>query len=110
MTQEEKITTASDLGLKLRTFIDSIEMPEKPELPEKVGYKWELAYTFGNSSFAWVSVVDPDAKGTQDNPIEWISGMATMVNAWYIYEDELYVCVQAGNPTDITDNNYFEKM
>lgn len=110
MTQNEKMEKATDLGLKLRTFINSIETPEKPELPEKVGYKWVLDYTFGNSSFAWVSVPDPEAKGTKDNPIEWVSGMSTLLNAWYIYENALYVCVKAGNPTEITDTEYFEPM
>jgi len=110
MTQNEKIAKAADLGLKLRTFINAIETPSMPELPEKVGYKWELAYTFGNNSFTWISVPDPEAKGTKDNPIEWVSGMSTLINAWYIFEGELYVCVQSGSPTEITDNEYFEKM
>lgn len=110
MTHEEKLKAAADFGLKMRTFIDSIAVPEKPELPDKVGYKWELAYTFGNNSFAWESVPDPDAKGTQENPIEWLPGMATMPNAWYTFEGAIYVCMKAGNPVDITDNAYFEQM
>lgn len=110
MTHEEKLQAAANFGLKMRTFIDSIAVPEKPELPEKVGYKWELSYTFGKDSFAWVSVPDPDAKGTQDKPIEWVAGMPTMVNAWYVYEGNTYVCVKAGSPVDITDTAYFEQM
>lgn len=110
MTHEEKIQSAAELGLKLRTFLDSIKVPEKSELPDKVGYKWQLAYTFGSDTFAWESVPDPDAKGTQENPIDWIPGMATIPNAWYVYEGNTYVCVQAGNPTEITDTAYFERM
>lgn len=110
MTHEEKMQSAADLGLKLRTFLDSIKVPEKPELPDKVGYKWQLTYTFGGDAFAWESVPDPDAKGTQENPFDWISGMATMVDAWYVYEGNTYVCIQAGNPTEITDTAYFERM
>ncbi len=110
MTYDEKMKLADEFGTKMRTFVESIKCPEKPELPEKVGYKWELAYTFGEDSFAWVSVPDPEGKGTKNNPIEWIPGMATLVNAWYVYEGNTYVCVKAGNPTDITDTNYFEPM
>lgn len=110
MTHEEKMKAAADFGLKMRTFVNSIAVPEKPELPEKIGYKWELDYTFGENSFAWKSVPDPDARGTKEKPIEWLPGMATMPNAWYTFEDETYVCVKAGNPVDIADTAYFERM
>ena len=110
MTYEEKMKIANELGAKIRTFVNSIRCPEKPELPNKVGYKWELSYTFGSDTFVWVSVPDPEAKGTEDNLFEWTFGMTTMVNAFYVYEDKIYTCIKAGNPTDITDRTYFEPM
>ena len=98
------------MGLKLQAFLDSAELPPKPELPPKIGYMWKPIYNQEGHAFSWEAVPDPNAQGTQDNPIPWKSGMAVIVNAWYIYEGETYVCICDGNPTDINDKNYFEQM
>lgn len=97
-------------GEKVNAFIDAIQTPEKPDLPDRPGYKWVLKYTWGDSSFAWVEEEDPDAPGTKDNPIPWESGMAVKANYWYSHEGKLYVCVQSGAPEEITDSDYFEPM
>ena len=37
MNFDEKLKAATALGEKMKAFIDSIECPEKPEIPDKVG-------------------------------------------------------------------------
>lgn len=98
------------MGQKLQAILDAVEMPQEPELPPKIGYKWQLIYNHADHALAYEAVPDPDAKGTQDNPIPWEPGMAVIANAWYIYDGKHYVCVCDGNPTDINDKNYFELM
>ncbi len=98
------------MGLKLQAFLDSAELPPKPELPPKIGYMWKPIYNPDGHAFSWELVPDPNAQGTQDNPFQWEPGMAVIANAWYIYEGKTYVCVCDGNPTDINDKNYFELM
>lgn len=99
-----------ETGEKVNAFIDAIETPEKPDLPDKPGFKWALKYAWGDSGFTWEMVDDPDAQGTQDNPIQWTPGMTVRANYWYSHEGQLYVCIQSGAPAEITDSNYFEPM
>lgn len=99
-----------ETGEKMNAFIDAIETPEKPDLPDKPGFKWVLKYAWGDSGFTWEMAEDPDAQGTKDNPIQWTSGMTVRTNYWYSHGGQLYVCVQSGAPAEITDSNYFEPM
>lgn len=99
-----------ETGEKVNAFIDAIVTPEKPDLPDKPGFKWALKYAWGDSGFTWEMVEDPDAQGTGDNPIQWTPGMTVRANYWYSHEGQLYVCVQSGTPAEITDLNYFEPM
>ena len=98
------------MGLKLQAFLDSAELPPEPEQPPKIGYKWKPIYNPDGHAFSWELVPDPNAHGTQDNPIPWEPGMAVIAYAWYTYEGKTYVCICDGNPTDINDKNYFEPM
>lgn len=95
---------------RVNAFISAIETPEKPDLPDKPGFKWALKYTWGDSGFTWEMVEDPDAQGTRDNPIQWTPDMTVRTNYWYSHEGQLYVCIQSGTPAEITDLNYFEPM
>lgn len=106
MTYEQRELEAK----KIKAFIGSIQTPEMPDLPDKVGYRWELKYTWGDSSFQWELVEDPNAQGTQNNPIVWEKGLSVKVNYWYTYEGILYVCIQSGTPDEITDTEFFEPM
>ena len=54
-----------ELSEQIKAFIGAIAMPAKPEEPANPGYKWQLAYTLGDSSFAWVQIADPGAEGTE---------------------------------------------
>lgn len=62
-TQEARMP--EKLCEQIKAFIGAIAMPEKPETPAEHGYKWQLAYTLGDSSFSWVQVENPDAEGTE---------------------------------------------
>lgn len=60
-TQEARMPEG--LSEQVKAFIGAIAMPEKPDSPAEPGHKWQLAYTWGDSSFAWVQV---EAPGTED--------------------------------------------
>lgn len=60
-------------------------------LPFKLGYKWEPIIE--NGKITYVSVEDPTAFGTRSNPILYSVSIILMPNAYYIYNNELYVYV-----------------
>lgn len=105
-TQEKRMPV--DLSEQIKAFMASLKMPEKPDLPDTPGSAWKLVYTWGDSSFAWEMVEDPNAQGVQDNPILWEVGMNAKANYWYKHNEILYVCIQSGAPSDITDTEYFK--
>lgn len=83
---------------------------DKPtDLPDRPGYKWEPMLNAQSKSIGWQEVEDPDAEGTADNPINWISGMKVYANYFYTKDGVRYVCVQNGTPVDITED-YFEQF
>ena len=98
------------MGQKLQAILDAVEMPPEPELPPKIGYKWQLIYNHADNTLVYEAVPDPDAQGTQDNPIPWEPGMTVTAYVWYTHDGKIYVCVCDGNPTDISDKDYFEPM
>ena len=112
MTYEEKKARAELINM----MVNSIPVENEPtELPDRPGFKWERAFSWGTAdnpspSVAWVEVEDPNGQGTSKNPIPWEAGMSVKANYWYTFEGNLYVCVQAGSPDSITDTNYFEPM
>ena len=104
-----RLEKAAELGEKLRALASALTVPPKPELPPKLGYKWALAYTWGESGYQWEMVYDPEAVGTAKRPISFAPGMA--VNQGWFYTDgiDTYVCILTGTPEKITDTTYFEK-
>lgn len=83
---------------------------EKPtELPDRPGYKWEPMLNTQSKTIGWQEVEDPDAQGTADNPIPWEAGMTVHINYFYTSGGVRYVCVQNGNPMEISAE-YFEEF
>lgn len=58
-------------------------------LPFKVGYRWEKKLV-GNT-IMWESVPDPNAIGTQENPIIYTDDVPLIDNAWYKKDGKLMV-------------------
>lgn len=88
-----------------------ITIEEKPSiLPDRPGYKWVPTQATAKGSITWVEVEDPNAEGTAENPIVFVSGMAVYANYYYTDGTTRYVCVQAGNPTEIAEGEYFTEL
>lgn len=88
-----------------------VTVEEKPaDLPNRPGFSWKPCLNTEGGSIGWQEVEDPNAQGTNSNPIVWESGMKVYVNYWYTHNDTLYVCVKTGTPARITNTNYFEMM
>lgn len=62
------------------------------QLPFKVGYRWEKKLV-GNQ-IIYESVADPQAIGTQQNPIIYTEDSPLIDNAWYKFGDVLKVYMQ----------------
>lgn len=54
-------------------------------LPVKVGYRWEPRYD--GSAIVYESVPDPNAIGTESNPIIYREGVPLIDNAFYMFGD-----------------------
>lgn len=100
----------AQMGKKLQAFLDSAELPPEPDQPPKIGWQWKPIYNPDGHAFSWELVPDPDAQGTQDNPIPWEPGMTVTAYVWYTHDGKIYVCICDGNPMDISDKDYFEPM
>lgn len=87
-----------------------ITVDEKPaDPPSRPGYKWKPIINVLSKKIGWQEVEDPDAQGTADNPIPWEPGMEVHANYYYTSNGVRYVCVQNGNPTEIS-TEYFEEF
>lgn len=60
------------------------------DLPFKVGYKWELRGT------TFVSVADPSAIGTYENPIIYTEDVQLIENAFYKKDGKIQVYISGG--------------
>lgn len=88
-----------------------IVIEEKPSiLPDRPGYKWVPTQTTAKGSITWIEEEDPNAEGTADNPIVFVSGMDVHPNYYYTDGTTRYVCVKAGNPTEIVEGEYFTEF
>lgn len=96
--KDEKLTQIADL------------IQTKIEQSDKLGYVWKCIY-IGDICVYKEYVVDPNATGTKDNPIVWKSGVRLIPNAFYIYENDIYVYVgENSTANDEFDFSKFEKM
>lgn len=94
---------------KLELMLMAIHEEPKPSVAPKVGYKWQPMYT-ASAGFAWELVEDPNALGTQTNPLYWIADMA--VKTGYHYTDGVttYVALADGVPSGFDDATYFAEV
>ncbi len=88
----------------LNTIADLVKTTT--EQSDKLGYLWKCTY-IGNICVSKEYVEDPDAAGTIGNPITWKPGVRLIPNAFYIYNNAMYVYVgepsEAGNEFDYSN-------
>ena len=104
-TQTEELTDEKKLSL----FLSSIPTQDKPSVEPKLGYKWQPMYS-STAGFAWELVEDPNALGTQKNPLQWISGMSVKMGYHYTVDGKIYLALEDGTPEAITDETYFAEL
>ena len=104
-TQPEELTDEKKLSL----FLASIPTQDTPTMEPKVGYKWQPMYS-STAGFVWELVEDPNAMGTQKNPLQWISGMSVKMGYHYTVDGKIYLALEDGTPEAITDETYFAEL
>lgn len=114
--QEMRFNAIKDVIRDHKSTVDivsecGITIEEKPSiLPNRPGYKWVPTQTTAKGSITWIEEEDPNAEGTADNPILFISGMSVQVNYFYTDGTTRYVCVKSGNPTELVEGEYFTQF
>ena len=94
---------------KLHLFLQSIPTEATPTVEPKVGYKWQAVYS-GTAGFAWELVEDPNALGTMNNPLVWLPGAAVKAGYHYTSGGKVYVALDDGTPSAITDEAFFAEI
>lgn len=84
--------------------------PKPEDLPTRPGYKWVPTQTTAKGSITWVEEEDPNAEGTADKPITFVSGMKVYANYYYTNGTTRFVCVQTGMPTELVEGEYFTEF
>ena len=107
ITTQQQIQT-SELGDKLRAYIESIPTVHTPTVPPKIGFKWKLIYR-GIAGFAWELVPDPDAVGTVTKPFEWFAGIRVVKGYHYTNGVDVALAVANGIPATFDDERFLVK-
>ena len=94
---------------KLRLMLATIPEAPMPTVEPKVGYKWQPMYT-SSAGFAWELVKDPNAFGTMENPLYWLSGKAVKMGYHYTDGTTIYVALENGVPSGFGDATYFAEV
>ena len=108
ITTQQQIQT-SELGDKLRAYIESIPTVHTPTVPPKIGFKWKLIYR-GIAGFAWELVPDPDAVGTVTKPFEWFAGIRVVKGYHYTNGVDVALAVANGIPATFEDERFLAKL
>ena len=108
ITTQQQIQT-SELGDKLRAYIESIPTVHTPTVPPKIGFKWKLIYR-GIAGFAWELVPDPDAVGTVAKPFEWFAGIRVAMGYHYTNGVDVALAVANGIPATFEDERFLVKL
>lgn len=88
-----------------------ITIEEKPSIvTPRAGYKWAPIQKVAGGSITWVEEVDPEGEGTADKPITFVTGMAVWENYYYTDGQKRYVCIKAGNPSELAEGEYFTEF
>lgn len=115
-TQQARLEAIKDRIKDFTTALDIVDecgiiIEEKPsEMPSRAGYKWKPIQTTAGGSITWIEEEDPNAEGTADNPIQFTAGMTIHPNYYYTDGTTRYVCIQAGNPTELGEGEYFTEF
>lgn len=94
---------------KLKLMLATIPEAPMPTVEPKVGYKWQPMYT-SSAGFAWELVKDPNAFGTMENPLYWLSGKAVKMGYHYTDGTTIYVALENGVPSGFDDATYFAEV
>ena len=112
---KKQITLINDI-IKKNQFIATVKevgitIEEKPSIATpRPGYKWVPTQTTVKGSITWIEKIDPNAEGTADKPIIFVTGMAVWENYYYTDGMKRYVCVKSGNPTELAEGEYFTEF
>lgn len=94
---------------KLKLMLATIPEAPMPTVEPKVGYKWQPMYT-SSAGFVWELVKDPNAFGTMENPLYWLSGKAVKIGYHYTDGTTIYVALENGVPSGFGDVTYFAEV
>ena len=94
---------------KLKLMLATIPEAPMPTVEPKVGYKWQTMYT-SSAGFVWELVKDPNAFGTMENPLYWLSGKAVKIGYHYTDGTTIYVALENGVPSGFGDATYFAEV
>lgn len=110
MEYESSIPSKPTNDEKLALMLENINTEPTPTEPPKVGYKWELKYS-SSAGFVWELVEDPNALGTEGNPLYWKAGMEVQTGHFYTTDGEnRYVAVADGTPARENDTDFLEPL
>lgn len=63
-----------------------------------------------SAGFAWELVEDPNALGTLENPLYWLSGKVVKMGYHYTDGTTIYVALENGVPSGFGDATYFAEV
>lgn len=88
-----------------------ITIEDKPSIvTPRPGFKWVPHQAKAGGVITWISEADPNAEGTAEKPITFKVGMEVYPNYYYTDGVKRYVCIKAGNPSELTEGEYFTEF
>lgn len=88
-----------------------ITIEDKPSIvTPRPGFKWVPHQSKVGGAITWVEEADPNAEGTADKPITFKPGMEVYENYFYTDGAKKYVCINAGNPAELAEGDFFTEL
>lgn len=88
-----------------------ITIEDKPSIvTPRPGFKWVPHQSKAGGAITWIEEADANAEGTADKPITFKVGMEVYPNYYYTDGVKRYVCTKAGNPSELTEGEYFTEF
>lgn len=88
-----------------------ITIEDKPSIvTPRPGVKWVPHQAKAGGVITWIEGADPNAEGTAEKPITFKVGMEVQPNYYYTDGVKRYVCIKAGNPSELTEGEYFTEF
>lgn len=108
ITRQEEAKAAAKREANLNAIAELVKTTTVPS--DKLGYIWKCTY-IGDVCVVKEYIEDPDSKGTEDNPIEWATGVPLIPNAYYTHDSKKYVYVgEQSVAGDVWDGTDFEAV